>query len=251
MRSRAVPTVFAGLVVLASSPAWATVYDFGVSPDSSGMTFGDHLIAGPHASVVGSGGGVLSDAGDALNGSRTYTYDFGGGPDLADGTASRGDAGFAMLIWDMGAEYDSVRLYTHQDHYGGGLITTGIVAQDVMEYSVWGSDNGDDFVLLSDVIAFDLNGGAPTYTFAGTAPTIVYRGGSTENGILNAYTRDYTFSTAYRYYGVRTSSISLAAGDADPEIDAVGAYNAVPEPGTLALIGSGLVGIVARRRRRS
>ena len=74
--------------------------------------------------------------------------------------------------------------------------------------------------------------------------------GSTEFGILNAYTRDYTFGTAYQYYGVRTSSISLAAADADPEIDAVAGSSAVPEPGTLALLGVGLLGIKARRKRQ-
>jgi len=63
-----------------------------------------------------------------------------------DGTANRGDAGFAMMIWDMGAPYDTMRLFTHQDHYSGGPITTDFVAQDVMEYSVWGSSDGDNFV---------------------------------------------------------------------------------------------------------
>ncbi|CAN0412933.1 unnamed protein product, partial [Phaeothamnion confervicola] len=188
--------------------------------------------------------------------------------DLGDGVANRGDAGFAMLIWDMGAAFDSMRLYTHQDHYGGGPITDGFVAQDVMEYSVWGSINGDDFVLLSDVVAFAIAGGGaglPTYTFSGVEPSVVYRGGSAEFGALNAYTREYVFTSAYRYYGIRASSISLAANDADPEIDAVAGFNIatrppgspgttpssdVPEPVTLSLLGAGLFGIGALRRRR-
>ena len=180
-----------------------------------------------------------------------------------------------MMIWDMGSAFDSMRLYTHQDHFGGGAITNNFVAQDVMEYSVWGSADGDSFTLLSDVIGFDLIGGGaglPTYTFAGTEPTVVYRGGSAEFGALNAYTREYVFSTAYRYYGVRTSQVSLTIPgggiDADPELDAIAAFNAadrctvnpndpscrpttnVPEPSTPALIGLGLLAAAGWRSRR-
>lgn len=238
----------------------ATIYNPGVAASCGTCVVGVHLVSPDmHPSVPGAGGGGLNKAaGSALDGQRTYIYDLGGGADLAAGFANRGNSGFAMMIWDMGASYDTMRLFTHQDHYAGGPITTDFVAQDVMEYSVWGSHDGDNFVLLSDVVAFDIDGdgpGLPTYTFVGTAPTVVYRGGSTEFGIVNAYTRDYTFSTAYRYYGIRTSSISLTftgGPDADPEIDAIYANQGpiVPEPGTLALSLGGLALLWAGRRYR-
>ncbi|MGI0056369.1 MAG: hypothetical protein ACREAK_03215 [Nitrosarchaeum sp.] len=236
--------LFVSMIFAPMLPAFAaTVYSAGVSPPNTGV-IGAHLVSpDPHPSVAGVGGSGLDDAaGSALNGVRTYIYDQGGAPDLADGIANRGDTGFAMMIWDMGTPFNSMRLYTHQDHYGGGPIIDNFVGQDVMEYSVWGSTDGDDFVLLSDVTGFNLNGdgpGLPTYTFAGTEPTIVYRGGSTEIGIANAYTRDYTFGSSYQYYGVRASSVSIsipqpasATIDADPEIDAVVGFNACP-PGTV------------------
>jgi hypothetical protein len=168
-----------------------------------------------------------------------------------------------MLIWDMGVPMDTMRLYTHQDHYSGGPITDPFVAQDVMEYSVWGSSDGDNFTLLSDVTDYNVNGGGaglPTYTFVGTAPEIVFRGGSAQFGILNAYTRDYVFPSSYRYYGVRTSSVSLfktgGAPDADPEIDAVfgnrGSIvnppdDVVPEPSSMLLLASGAAAVLVKR----
>lgn len=229
--------VLLGIVLAASATCLnaATIYDPGVSPPdaTSGLTFGTHLISGPHTSVAGVGGSGLSANGSVHNGQRTYIYDKGAGPDLADGIANRGDAGFAMMIWDMGLAYDSLRLYTHQDHYSGGPVTDPFVGQDLMEYSVWGSTDGDNFTLLSDVIAFNLSGGGPglpTYTFSGTEPSIVYRGGSSEFGIVNAYAREYVFDSAYQYYGIRSSTVSLAANDADPEIDSIAAFNIATRP---------------------
>lgn len=245
----------------------ATTYVPGVSPVCAGCVVGNHLVSpDPTPSVAGVGGsGLNKAAGSALDGDRTYTYDQGAGPDLADGVANRGDAGFAMMIWDMGSAFNTMILYTHQDHYAGGPISTVFVAQDVMEYSVWGSQDGNAFTLLSDVTGFNINGGGaglPTYTFAGTAPSIVFRGGSTEFGVLNAYTREYTFGTAYRYYGVRASTVTLGFNngvfdqsqfDGDPELDAVlaaaGPVLNVPEPETYAMMlaGLGLLAFAARR----
>ena len=241
--------LLASMIFSPALPAFAaTVYLDGLSPSlisTPGYVVGDHLVS-PQAfpSVAGTGGSGISNDADALNGLRTYTYDTSAQADLTDGIANRGDTNFAMLIWDMGAPFNSMRLYTHQDHIFDGPntgplgIVTNFVAQDVMEYSVWGSNDGNNFVLLSDVTGFNIAGdgaGKPTYTFSGTEPTTVYRGGSTEIGVLNAYTRDYTFPNSYQYYGVRTSQVSLTIPgggvDADPEIDAVVGFNACP-PGT-------------------
>ena len=252
---------------LANSPAvHATpLYLDGLAPTPDlALIFGDHLVSPQsHPSVAGAGGSGLSNNGDALNGARTFTFDRAAQDDLTDGVANRGDPNFAMLIWDMGQAFDGVRLYTHQDHIFDGPntgplgIVTNFVAQDVMEYSVWGSNDGDDFVLLSDVIGFDITGGGvgkPTYTFAGTEPGVIFRGGSEEFGVVNAYTREYKFDTAYRFFGIRTSQISLTipggGTDADPELDALAAFNrpVIPEPSTALLLSLGLVALGARRQ---
>jgi len=250
---------FGAALFFVAASVRAQFYDPGVSPPLiAGQVFGDHLVSPqPHPSVAGSGGAGFSDAGDVLDGIRTYTFDLAAQADLTDGVANRGDTNFAMMIWDMGIPFNSMRLYTHQDHYSGGPITTNFIGQDVMEYSVWGSNDGDNFVLLSDVLGFDLNGGGaglPTYTFAGTAPSIIYRGGSTEFGVLNAYTRDYVFPNDYRYYGVRTSQISLTipggGTDADPELDAVAGFQTIiPEPSAGVLLLAAALGALASRSR--
>jgi hypothetical protein len=82
--------------------------------------------------------------------------------------------------------------------------------------------------------------------------------------VLNTYTREYVFPTAYRYYGLRTSQVSLTIPgggvDADPEIDATAGFNiadrppgspgTVPAPMSLALLGAGLLGLSALPRSR-
>ena len=196
--------------------------------------------------------------GTLLDGGRVYFFDnLGSTDDPATATP------FNLLVWQFSAAKDSVRLYTHQDHLVGAADTP-FEAQDVMEYSVWGCNGAagacktaGEWTLLSDVTAFaDVASGNPTYTFSGTDPTTIYRGGSAEFGVLNAYTRDYTFATAYNFYGIRSSTISFVANDADPELDSLVAFNrvdvpVVPEPETYAMLlaGLGAIGAVARRRK--
>ena len=200
----------------------------------------------------------MSDGnGTLLDGGRVYFYDDNSTNNPSTATP------FNLLVWEFGSARDSVRLYTHQDHYSGGAVNTDFLASEVLEYSVWGCNGAPglcntqaEWTLLSDPIAFtDVASGSPTYTFSGTDPATIYRGGSAEFGIVNAYTQDFTFGTAYNFYGIRGSTIAMIADTADPELDALVAFNRadvqpVPEPSTVILLGSGLAGLLAWRKRK-
>jgi hypothetical protein len=231
-------------LVLASSAAWAATYLAGTSPSSAGMQFGlMQFGAAAHPSVPGvrTDGGVNAWAFDAtgnvLDGSgdlgRVFMYDALAAADLTDGVANRGDQNFAMMIWDFGRPVDFVRVYPMVDHgTPGGPFVDEFHGGDMISQSLWGSNDGDSFVLLSDATAFatgGVNGQTPTWTFTGVQPT-VYRGGSAEFGAINGYTRDYTLPNSYRYFGIRASTIRQvlkfdfsdnAIQDSDPEIDAI------------------------------
>jgi hypothetical protein len=130
-----------------------------------------------------------------------------------------------------------------------------------MEYSVWGSNTGganqSDWTLLSNPIGWTTPvAGKPEYIFEGVNPAEIFRGGSSEGGLANAYTQDYTFPNAYKYFGFRGSSIAMAANTADPEVDTLVAFNrkdvpiSTPDSG-IPLTGTALVlGLCAAAHRR-
>ncbi len=256
----AIGTLVAAL--LGAAAAQATVYESGVSPALSSYAPGA-LDQGIHlANYIGAS--VEEGNGTALDGTRVYIFDVNDplGPQHATTVG-----GLHLLVWQYTTAHDSVRLYTHQDHYpaeGNDLQ----LAYEVLEYSIWGCNSGGvagacdaghpgNWALLSDPTGYANDGsGHPVYTFGGTAANTIYRGGSAEFGIVNAYVQDYTFAQAYDFYAIRGSTIAMKNNTADPELDAMYAFNnvdvhpSVPEPSSFALLGIGLVGAGAARRRR-
>ncbi|MHC4414322.1 MAG: hypothetical protein ACYS0G_03460 [Planctomycetota bacterium] len=214
---------------------------------------------------------------DAIDCRREYILDRSG---ALHGT-------YRMMAYDLGSAKRGFRLYTAIDHWDGNASSfyTGccghsaaFTTEDVMEYSVWGyvgpepATDADlmtlaNWVLLSDVIGYDNTQatvdaqGHPTYYFNGingpaaAAPQTIYINGSAQCGQTgvtgHGYTRDYNFCDAYRYVGVRSSTITVLGNvtgidgiigteddgtgegnDGDPELD--GVYGFDPETGCAA-----------------
>src|SRR5205085_578827 len=127
-----------------------------------------------------------------------YIYDI---DDAAGPAGPNATADFRLLVWQYKTPKDSVRLYTHQDHYFGGPITDAFTAAEVLEYSVWGCNSS-------------AAGGCQV-----------------------------------------KSNWTMLAATADPELDAMIAFNRVdvppiPEPATWLLLTGG-IGVLALRRRAS
>jgi hypothetical protein len=253
------------LVLVGAKAEASTIYLDGVSPALSGaFDLGTHL-----ANWVGPS--QEEGNGTALDGTRVYLNDVNG-LGLNPLTATP----FGLLVWQFNSQKDSVRLYTHQDHYFGGPIDDSL-APEVLEYSVWGCNGNTtdllttndcktqaEWTMLSDPISWSFatpGDGKPIYNFAGPSPAaVIYRGGSAEFGLTNAYVQDFSFASGFNFFAIRGSSIAMHAFTADPELDAMAAFNrqdvplpvpnaAVPEPGTIVLIGSGVAALIRSRRR--
>jgi hypothetical protein len=250
----------AGLALLHVPHAAATIYVDGESPLLSGYPAGTFDLGTHLPNYIGPT--VTEGNGTALDGTRVYFYDV---DDPAGVTGASASANFNLLVWHFSAPKDTVRLYTHQDHYGGGPVGNAL-APEVLEYSVWGcksSVSGDckaaaGWTLLSDPVSWTLNAdGNPIYHFNGTAASVIYRGGSSEFHLVNAYVQDYTLADSYDYFAIRGSSIAMQANTADPELDAMAAFNRVdvpppvPEPSGGLLMGAGLAALAWGARRRA
>lgn len=260
-RFRQFSALWIGALALAAAvPASATVYLDGKSPLLSSYAPGTFDLGTHRPNFISGSNGSAAD-GTNLDGNRVYIEDI----NSADGpNGPAGQAAFRLLVWQFSSLKDSVRLYTHQDHYFGGPITDKGTAAEVLEYSIYGCNSSAaggctvqaNWTFLSDPTDATITPDGPVYTFAGAQAGNIFRGGSAEFGLINAYTQDYTFASSYDFFAIRGSTQAMRFQTADPELDAMVAFNRkdvpiVPEPSTYAMIGAGLLGLWAARRRAS
>jgi hypothetical protein len=195
--------------------------------NTSGLAFGDFLgrsASNPYAAGYGSSGaavgwddtwvggiGHANTNGDALDGLWSQIFSDGG-------------------WWDLGRGYSSIAVFSSQDH--GPYPAEGI------EYYLFGTNTLWDNSSLS----------------AAAAITDVYLDGwrshdRAEDINGNGWQGDdisamFSFDNSYRY--VKLVAWGQSPYD-EPEIDALA--GAIPEPGTLFLLGLGLTGLACARRR--
>jgi hypothetical protein len=140
------------------------------------------------------------------------------------------------IVWDLGGQANQVAVFVFVDH--------GPVPQEVLENTAWLSN--------------DPNSADAAWTQAQLVH--VYGDGwSPDPDVADGFVAVYQLpsSATFRYVSVTWGGPGAIQRDGDNEIDAVGGLTEAgigvvpaPEPGSLALLGLGLVGLGLMRRKR-
>ena len=141
------------------------------------------------------------------------------------GTAQNGatvaTGGFARSTYDLEFEVTAAQ----QFHFGGQFVTLG---NDASHVSFWSA------VLRGD--------SGSVFDFSGSTNRIEMMDGLLTAGVYQFVIMTTSFSPAQRGIGDTRSAFQFNLEFADP------AVNPTPEPASLLLLGTGIAGIVARRR---